>query len=165
MRNGSRSLCLAASAIVIACSAVGPAYAKPGKPAPYPDREPVCETITTLHGSLVKSECAWTPVAGDGVGPGSVSVEATGAIAYLVIAVRDSAPGDYCYLQTWDEPSQTRIDASFDLARSNGSYWESPANWCGAREDLNGAPLTVTVSARVKRGTVVRITLDPAQGS
>jgi hypothetical protein len=45
----------------------------------------------------------------------------------------------------------------------DGSYWESPANWCGPREDLNGAPLTVSVYARAKKGTDVVITLSPEQ--
>lgn len=49
------------------------------------------------------------------------------------------------------------------LLDSSLSYWDSTGNWCGAREDLNGTPLTITVSTRVKRGTQVVVTLDPAQ--
>jgi hypothetical protein len=150
---------LAGLTMALLVAGIAPAAAKP-KPSPEPDPEPVCAAVTTLSGpGGVELECAWTPEA-QGV-EGTVAVDATGEVASLAIAVRDSAPGDYCYLNTWDKPQQTEFAAPFDLVRGTESYWESPANWCGDRADLNGAPVTVSVYARVKRGTDVHVVLEP----
>jgi hypothetical protein len=155
--------------LITGLTVAAPAAAKPGKPKPPPDPHPepttlVCDTVTTLSGNGgLTLECEWTP-ANTGATFATVTVEAIGgSLSYLAIAVRDSSPGDYCYLANWDKPSETSYTASFDLVSDGTSYWASNGNWCGEREDLNGAPLTVTVSTRVKRGTQVVVTLDPPQ--
>ena len=158
---------LLALVLTVALIGVAPAAAKPGKPKPPPEPEPTlaCDTVAFLaagSGGLTL-ECDWTPE-NTGATLGTLTVEAIdGSFSYLAIVVRDSAPGDYCYLANWDKPSETSYTASFDLVRDGSSYWASTGNWCGEREDLNGAPLTITVSTRVKRGTQVVVNLDPAQ--
>jgi hypothetical protein len=137
----------------------------PDEPPP-PAEEPVCETVNLLpfERTWVQFDCAWTPD-DDGSPIGTVGVEADGEVVYLVIAVRDSSPGDYCLDPViWDGKGLgTHFEASFDLVRGIESYWLHPTNWCGDREDLNGDPLTVTVNARVKRNTDLTVTLDPSQ--
>lgn len=137
----------------------------PDEPPP-PAEEPACEAVNLLpfDGTTVQFDCAWTPEA-DGSPIGTIDVDAVGEVAYLVIAVRDSSPGDYCLDPViWDGKGLgSHFEASFDLVRGTDSYWLHPTNWCGDREDLNGDPLTVTVNARVKRNTDLAITLDPPQ--
>jgi hypothetical protein len=159
-----------AFSLITALAIAAPAAAKPGKPKPPPEPDPeptalICDMVTTFSGSGgLTLECDWTPAADTGATLGTVTVEAIGGtFSYLAIAVRDSAPGDYCYLANWNKPTETSYTASLDLVREGSSYWASDGNWCGAREDLNGAPLTITVSTRVKRGTQVVVTLDPPQ--
>ena len=131
---------------------------------PQPVEELVCETVNPVpfEKTTVRFDCAWTPE-DDGSGVGTIGVHADGEVAYLVIAVRDSSPGDYCLEPViWDGKGLgTHFEASFDLVRDTDSYWLHPMNWCGDREDLNGDPLTVTVNARVKRDTDLEVTLHP----
>lgn len=134
---------------------------------PLPEEEPACTTVNPrpFERTTVLFDCAWTPIDG-GSSRGTVAVDVVeGEVAYLVIAVRDSSPGDYCLEPAiWDGKGLgTHFEASFDLVRGAESYWLHPTNWCGDREDLNGDPLTVTVNARVKRNTVLEVTLEPPQ--
>ena len=138
----------------------------PDEPPP-PAEEPACETVNPLpfERTTVQFDCAWTPM-DDGSSRGTVAVDVVeGEVAYLVIAVRDSSPGDYCLDPViWDGKGLgSHFEASFDLVRGTDSYWLHPTNWCGDREDLNLDPLTVTVNARVKRDAVLQVTLDPPQ--
>jgi len=146
---------------LIAASVAPAAAKKPSPPAPEP--VPACETATTLSGTGgLNLECAWTPD-NSGVSTGTVSVDVKeGEVSYLVIAVRDSSPGDYCTGPTiWNtKPLGSEFSVTFDL----DGYWYSPTDWCGTdRTDTNGEPLFVSVYARVKKGTALEVTLDPPQ--
>lgn len=154
-----------------------PALAKrPGKPEPPDDPPDVapCEAATLVAGSGgLEFECDWSPDATAGLAEGTISVEVVkGEISHLVLVVRDSSPGDICLLEgEWSElplVAGDAVAASFPLVYEGEGYWDHPVHWCaqfdpvdGTREDLNGEPLHLLVSMRVKRDTRVEVTLTP----
>jgi hypothetical protein len=158
-------------------------------PTPEPPAVQPCEPgVTTLSGNgWLEFECDWTPKETDIPATGMVTVTKigpSGEVSHVVIAVRDSAPGDICGWVTFDKPDGDVFEASFPLSDARGTYWgytnpldtnEPPTeyvgeHWCerydpiaGPRTDLNGEPLSVVVNARVKKGTVIQISLTPDQ--
>ena len=164
MTKPKRAAFLTFLAGTLIAAGVAPAAAKkPSPPAPEPVPTPACESPTTLSGTGgLNLECAWAPT-DEGVSTGTVAIDViAGEVSYLVIAVRDSSPGDYCTGPTiWNtKPLGSEFSVTFDL----DGYWDSPTDWCGTdRTDTNGDPLFVSVYARVKRGTVLEVTIDPPQ--
>jgi hypothetical protein len=130
-----------------------------------------CETVKTLHGpGNLEFECDWTPQ-DNGATTGIVTVNVTkGKVSSVAVFVRDSAPGDICIGEQWDNVTETEFIAEFPLETTDGTYWDDRINWCaqfdtvaGQRSDLNGEPLHVFVSVRAKKDTVVQVSLSPGQ--
>jgi hypothetical protein len=148
-----RPLLIAALVFVLMATVASTALAKkpdnPGKPTTTTTTEPAvaqpCKTITTLSGSSqLQVQCDWTPER-TAATTGIVQVtEISGEVSHVVMFVRDSDPGDICVLEQMNRPTGTVFIA-------------------GDRYDSNGEPLLVLVSVRVKKGTVVEVSLVPGQ--
>lgn len=162
------------------CNPDLPGYT-PGHPACQdsddPDPLQPCPAEFTLSGTGgIGLECDWEPefVDGDVDGVVTVTDTGTGEVSRLVVAVRDSSPGDYCPLTAdpdpgvndypwYEAPFDTNpLTLTFDLTSAEDSYWEGKTNWCGNRYDSNGDPLHLLVTARTKKGGSITVTLYPA---
>jgi hypothetical protein len=132
-----------------------------------------CETITPKNGTneLLEFRCDWTPE-NTGAVSGTIQVEKIkGEVSDVVMFVRDANPGDVCVLEQLRRPTGTLFEVSFPLVHEGQTYWEQGGtHWCaqfdgvtGERYDSNGDPLHVWVNVRVKKDTVVEISLFPGQ--
>lgn len=113
-------------------------------------------------------ECDWEPTQAGSGSDGTIRIQENGQVSLLVVAVRDSSPGDFCSLSPssdawYSGPIDGSLTLTFDLIGSSGSYWEQKQNWCGDRADLNGDPLHLMVNLRAKKGGSVTVTLEPQQ--
>ncbi len=142
-------------------------------PLPPPVAGQPCETITPRGGTneLLEFRCDWTPE-NTGALSGTVQVEKIkGEVSNVVMFVRDSDPGHVCVLEQLHRPTGTVFEASFPLVHEGQNYWEhGGTHWCaqfagvvGERYDSNGDPLHVWVNVRVKKDTVVKVSLFPGQ--
>lgn len=180
MNKKIKALLIAALVFALMATVASTALAKkpdnPGnKPTTTTTTEPAvaqpCETITTLSSSQLQFGCDWTPES-TAATTGIVQVtEISGEVSHVVMFVRDSDPGDICVLEQLNKPTGTVFQASFPLIHEGQTYWEhGGTNWCspfdpiaGDRHDSNGEPLHVSVSVRVRKGTVVEVSLVPGQ--
>ncbi len=144
-----------------------------------------CKTTTRLEGS-VRFDCEWTPK--DTGTDGTVTVEVIrGEISKVAVWVLDDFPGDICVLNQWNNAKTKDNVFKVDVPLVNAeieTYWENTrdlhhgvfhaengAHWCAQFDDnrvepladLNGNPLHVAMNLRVRKGTVVEVTLTPAQ--
>jgi hypothetical protein len=194
------SLLLAAVAIAAPpiCDPTNPRYdpnspacstdTTPTTPPELPDLQPCPESFTLSGSGWSDFECDWTP-ANTGAMEGIVTVDVEGEVRLLTVAVRDSAPGDYCDLvwegntpgdSEWYVGSPTGdLVLTFPLTDDRGTYWNfmytdndgagvasSGEHWCGPydpidglRTDLNGDPLHLSVGLRGKKTASVTVTL------
>ena len=174
-----------ATAAVLLLLMLGAAPAVAGKPAAKPPAlPPTCASITTVpKAGNFNLECRWTPQQAGALGSIQVDVE-KGTLTYLLISVRDYAPGDYCSLTPYPEDSGSNdwvtwqgsygtgstLEAVFDMVSETSSYWYvDPAHpertgydWCGTAYADQDTPLWVRITGRTDRGAV-RITLNPPQ--
>ena len=145
----------------------------PTEPPPEPPATQQCDTITTREGS-VQLNCEWTPE-NEGATFGTVKVEAvSGEISKVAVWVLDDFPGDICVFDEWNNAKTMDkvFEVQFPFVNDGGeTYWGNGTHWCAqfddarveALADLNGDPLHVRVNLRVRKGTVVNVTLTPAQ--
>jgi hypothetical protein len=144
------------------------------EPPPEPPLTQPCDTIKTLEASGQSTFfCEWTPE-NLGATSGTVTVEAiSGEVSGVVVWVLDSFPGSICVLNQWSnaKTNETVLVSEFPLVYEDETYWEDGTNWCAPFDlarveplpDLNGDPLSVKVNFRVKKDTVVEISLTPGQ--